>query len=224
LSFNDEQALISLKDDMLINDFVDISYMYRLDINWSKIYIDNTGTIYGNTMEHPDTLFSYKNNKLTLLHTFPDTIPGLFISKMNDIFVCSGGIIYKSKDGGLTFKNVLEYTSPRSCFRHNNSFTEDDEGNMFVGEYISEFVNKKWHFGAYIYYSNNGGDNWQKIDFLWHKGINKHIHLIKWSKNYGGLIMTDGDNKKKMWINKSKNFRDIVLVQRKMEFWMLNLR
>ena len=33
--------------------------------------------------------------------------------------------------------------------------------------------------------------------------MNKHVHILKWSNLIQGLVMTDGDNQKNIWVNRS---------------------
>ena len=54
---------------------------------------------------------------------------------------------------------------------------------------------------ASLYVSKDGGSHWEKTDFLQQQGVNKHIHLVKYSARLKQLFLTDGDNKKQLWRN-----------------------
>jgi hypothetical protein len=41
-----------------------------------------------------------------------------------------------------------------------------------------------------------------------HQGINKHVHVVKYSHLLNQLFVADGDNKKKLWISAPLNVRD----------------
>ena len=84
-----------------------------------------------------------------------------------------------------------------------DAFTETPSGELFIGEYANIWKNNDWVFVGYLYHSKDNGDNWEILDFLKHQNVNKHIHIIKWSNIINGLILSEGDNKKRIWFTKS---------------------
>jgi len=205
MRFN-QAPLLCLENNHL-DDLQSTPFLVKTDVNWFLQFSDND-KIYGTTDDNPNTLYVCINGKLTELFYFTDRILSIFISSKKVIFICTYGKLYRSTDAGYTFSIVLNFSSTQSYFLQ-DSFTENDKGELFVGEYVNAY-NKKWHFGAYLYYSRDNGTNWKKFDFLKQKNINKHIHLVKWNKKLQGLILTDGDNKKKLWYNRSGNYQSIT--------------
>ncbi len=57
---------------------------------------------------------------------------------------------------------------------------------------------------ANIYRSKDDGKSWEKSDFLKRYGVNKHIHLIKYSHILNRVMLADGDNLKKLWMSSSE--------------------
>jgi hypothetical protein len=74
------------------------------------------------------------------------------------------------------------------------------DGTLWIAEYGNVWEKRGWRKLAYLYFSQDGGETWQKSDFLIQKGTNKHVHLIKYSPTFNRLLMADGDNMKKLWI------------------------
>ncbi len=185
--------------------------LVRLPLNWSLSCFDSRGQMLGNTKESPNTLFRLPQGSQEPLPTarFKHEIKGIYISANNHIFVCSGGCLYRSLNKGNTFTRVLTLSTENSYFRHNNTFTERPNGDLFVGEYVCIWQHRKWHCAAYIYFSKDGGQNWQRSTFLQKARINKHIHILKYSHLLKGLVLTDGDNKKKLWYNLSDHLFDV---------------
>jgi hypothetical protein len=135
-------------------------------------------------------------------HTFPAPLQSIYVSRHHDIFVCCQGKIYKSADAGATFRVVLELSHPASYVRHDYGITEDEQGRIFIGEYSNVWSEADgWKNTAWLYWSLNNGDNFSKTDFLQRAGANKHVHLIKFCSNIKKLFLTDGDNKKRLWVN-----------------------
>lgn len=185
------------------------SILNKSPIEWQMLFTTEDGTIYGSLCDKPNTLYVYRDNSLEEIYCFTDRIKGIYVSKASMIFICSSGKIYKS-DQNLQFEMVLELTLNKSYFWPNNGFTENNSGTLFIGEYVVDWTNNKCHFGAYLYYSEDQGETWMRSDFLKRIGVNKHVHIVKWSKLLNSLILADGDNKKKLWINKSKNYDKIA--------------
>ncbi|GAB3278917.1 hypothetical protein GCM10027347_53410 [Larkinella harenae] len=81
--------------------------------------------------------------------------------------------------------------------------TELPDGTLIIGEYGSIWQGNKWQNLAYLYSSTDGGITWEKSDFLIRQGVNKHIHLVKYSPLLKAILLTDGDNKKQLWLKKN---------------------
>ncbi|UCF27880.1 MAG: exo-alpha-sialidase [Chloroflexota bacterium] len=154
---------------------------------------------------YPDDKNIYKSidngKSVTFLQSFPDKVKSIFITSQNSIFVCVKGAVYKSSDSGNSFKKVLELGSPISFFRHNNGMTETPNNTLIIAEYGNIWENNTWRKLAFLYYSFDGGDSWERSEFLIDKGTNKHAHLVKYSIALNKIFMADGDNKKKLWIS-----------------------
>ncbi len=173
-------------------------------VNWSLVFIDSSQNYWGTKYDDESTLYRCTAEGETIASfKFKGTVLGVYISKTDSIFCCANGILYKSSEDKKSFKEVLKFSTSDSYFLI-DAFTESPTGELFVAEYANIFENKKWKFVGYIYYSLNNGDSWKKTDFLKKAGINKHVHLLKWSNIINGLILTDGDNQKNIWMNLSK--------------------
>ena len=170
--------------------------------NWSYS-VENFSSLWGCLFEDETKLYQLiSKEKLVECYQFDNKITGLYIDKLNNIYTCVKGIIYKSKDDGYTFKKVLELSTENSYFLK-DAFTETPSGELFIGEYANIWKNNNWVFVGYLYHSKDNGDNWEILDFLKHQNVNKHIHIIKWSNLINGLILSEGDNKKRIWFTKS---------------------
>jgi hypothetical protein len=98
---------------------------------------------------------------------------------------------------------VLELGSGESFFRHNNGMTETPDRTLIIGEYGNVWEQKGWRKLAYLYFSSDEGETWDRSDFLIEQGANKHVHLVKYSKSLNKLFMADGDNYKRLWVSDS---------------------
>ena len=83
--------------------------------------------------------------------------------------------------------------------------TELPDKTLIIGEYGNVWENNRWRKSAYLYFSVDMGETWEKSDFLIKKGANKHVHIVKYSKLLDKIFVADGDNKKKLWISDSIN-------------------
>ena len=184
----------------------------KADHNWKQLF-KNKGDIYGSLYPHDTDLYKSVDSGKSVIFVkkFPERIKSLFISSQNTIFVCVKGAVYVSSDEGKTFKKTLDMGSQESWFRHNNEMTETPDKTLILGEYGNIWDENGWRKLAFLYYSIDNGESWERSDFLIRKGTNKHVHLVKYSKLLNKLVMADGDNKKKLWIsdtidaNESKN-------------------
>ncbi|MGI0016767.1 MAG: exo-alpha-sialidase, partial [Nitrososphaera sp.] len=91
----------------------------------------------------------------------------------------------------------------------NNGMTETPHRTLIIGEYGNVWDKNGWRKLAYLYFSSDNGETWDKSDFLIKQGINKHVHLVKYSKLLNKLFVADGDNKKKLWVSDSVKSCDV---------------
>lgn len=179
---------------------LDVTHTYH---NWKLLFIGNKGEIFG--CLYPNDRDLYKSldggESIIFLKTFPRSIKSMFISSQNTIFVCVEGTVYKSSDGGASFEESLELSSSESYFKYNNAMTETPGQALVIGEYGNVWDKEGWRKLAYLYFSSDSGETWEKSDFLIRNGINKHVHLVKYSRLLDKILVADGDNKKKLWIS-----------------------
>jgi hypothetical protein len=212
LSFNNAEAIALENEKLASLEFDDRVNQYfgsrglsatRCDHNWKQIYINNNGEIFGSL--YPDDCDLYKSvdggKSVVFVYKFPESIKSLFISSQNTIFVCVQGSMYRSSDNGASFRKTLDLGSPISFFRSNNAMTESPNKELWAGEYGNILEKNGWRKLAYLYHSADDGETWQVSDFLIQKGINKHVHIVKYSKLLNRLMVADGDNYKKLWIS-----------------------
>ncbi|MFC5411472.1 WD40/YVTN/BNR-like repeat-containing protein [Larkinella bovis] len=157
----------------------------------------------GSRFSHPNGLYGSTDHSQSarLIYEFQDPICSLFISRQQAIFVCANGVVYKSDDHGVSFRAVLHFSSSISYFLFNNGMTQLPDDTLVIGEYGSIWLGQTWQNLAFLYYSSDGGNSWEVSDFLIRQGVNKHIHLVKYSPFLQSLLLTDGDNKKQLWMN-----------------------
>lgn len=134
---------------------------------------------------------------------FNQPIQSLYVTEKQHLYACCSGILFRSIDYGYSFQNVLTLSSSNSYFLYNNGLTELPDETLVLGEYGVVRQRNSWQNVAYIYYSTDQGKTWTKSDFLVRDGVNKHVHLVKYSPNLKALLLTDGDNKKQVWMNRS---------------------
>lgn len=150
-----------------------------------------------------------RGKSFIFIKKFPDRIKSIFVSSQNTIFVCIKGAVYKSSDNGTSFRKSLDLSSSESYFRHNNEMTETPSKTLIIGEYGNVWDNNGWRSLAYLYFSSDDGETWERSDFLINKGTNKHVHLVRYSKLFNKIFMADGDNYKKLWVCESSNMPDL---------------
>ena len=169
--------------------------------DWKLLFTSKTGDILGSLCADEKSLYrsSDRGETVQFVHRFPERIKSIFVSRQKVIFVCVKGSLYRSCDAGVSFQKVLQLGSPESFFRHNNAMTETPDGTLLVGEYGNVWEARGWRKLAYVYFSFDGGESWQRSDFLLTKGINKHVHLVKYSQLLDKILVADGDNQKKLW-------------------------
>lgn len=203
IQFLDTDPLYELKHIKQKINIVSSGYtVTNSKYNWSYS-VENFSSLWGCLFEDETKLYQLiSKDKLVECYQFNNKITGLYIDKLNNIYTCVNGIIYKSKDEGCTFNKVLKLSTENSYFLK-DAFTETPTGELFIGEYANIWKNNDWIFVGYLYHSKDHGDNWETLDFLKRQNVNKHIHIIKWSNMINGLILSEGDNKKRIWVTKS---------------------
>ncbi len=203
LKFCNENAELIIDHGIDCLEFISNERFYESPIAFSLAYFDKNNNVWGAGVDEPSKLF-FKNEsgKSTECFEFETIIEGIYIDRKDNIFVCCGGEVFKSSDGGVTFKKVLSFSSAESRFLF-ETITESKNDQILIGEYANIKKENKWIFAGYIYLSADNGETWEKIDFL-KKYINKHIHVLKWVERLKCLILTEGDNKKGIWINRSE--------------------
>ncbi|NOX08344.1 MAG: exo-alpha-sialidase [Gammaproteobacteria bacterium] len=211
LSFCNDDTLFLNGDGLCINDkvsgfFISRGISIRKEVfPWAVMSFDSDNNIIGRLYDDEDGLYKSADDgeSIVLMYRFPGKIKSIFISEKNTIFVCIKGALFRSLDDGMVFEKTLVFSSAESYFLLNNGMTESPDGRLVVGEYASVFKGNGcgWESCAYLYYSDDEGVSWNRSDFLVGKGANKHVHLVRYSNLLGGLIVTDGDNKKRLWIN-----------------------
>ncbi len=220
LKFNNSEALTLENERLNDLDFSGkINHFFRSrelnaassHHNWKLLFINSKNEeIFG--CLYPDDRDLYKSidkgESIIFIKRFPERIKSIFISSQNTIFVCVKGAVYKSSDNGGSFKKSLDLGSSESFFRYNNGMTETPDETLIIGEYGNIWDKAGWRKLAYLYFSSDNGETWEKSDFLIKKGINKHVHLVKYSRLFNKIFMADGDNKKKLWVSDSLNSSD----------------
>ncbi len=176
--------------------------------NWKLLYRNrNDEVIFGCLYPNDRDLYKSADHgqSITFIKRFPEKIKSIFISSQNTLFICILGAVYKSADGGKSFKKSLDLGSSESVFRHNNAMTETPDKTLVIGEYGNVWDKNGWRKLAYLYFSSDEGETWDRSDFLIERGTNKHVHLIKYSKLFKKMFMADGDNYKKLWVSGASN-------------------
>jgi len=164
------------------------------------------GIVFGATHDRPHVLQRADNlsSTTTELFEFNKPIFCVFCSRSNRIFIATKGVVYLSKNGGSHFDPVLQLSDDNSAVWHNHGIDETPQGLIIIAEYASIIdASRTWNFWksvAYIYLTQDQGESWRRIDYLVRNGV-KHVHLVKYSRRFARLIVTDGDKRKQSyWI------------------------
>lgn len=202
--FDESEPLIIKESDVLGNlDFSDSKFKIIRTQNWKVSHRDSKEIIFGCLASEDNILYkSMEDGKsIKKVKEFERGITSIFISQEDVIFVNTWGTLYKSIDEGISFELSLELTYDDSYIFHHNGMTQIPSGVLLIGEYGNVPIDGSWANIANIYASSDLGVTWEKSDFLKKEGINKHVHLIKYSKLLNKIILADGDNKKKLWLS-----------------------
>jgi len=169
---------------------------------WFIIAESADGTIFGATQDRPHVLQRADNlsSTPTELFEFNKSIFCVFISGSNRIFVATLGVVYLSKNGGSHFDPVLKLSDGDSTIWHNHGIDETPR-ELVIGEYGNIINAQTWNFYksvAYLYFSQDDGESWRRVDYLIRDGA-KHVHLVKYSRRFARLLVTDGDKRKRSY-------------------------
>ena len=169
---------------------------------WFIIAESADGIFFGATYDRPhvlqraDDLLSTPSG----LFEFNRPILCVFISSSNRILVATKGVVYLSKNGGSHFDPVLQLSDDDSTVWHNHGIDETPRG-LVIGEYANIIASGAWNFWksvAYLYLSHDDGESWRCFDYLVRNGA-KHVHLVKYSRRFDRLLVTDGDKRKQSY-------------------------
>jgi photosystem II stability/assembly factor-like uncharacterized protein len=146
---------------------------------------------------------------VTPLARFSEQILSVYVSCNGTILVGVLGALYTSLDGGRSFTRTLALSSAESYIRFGKGFTEAPDGTLIIGEYGNISRSGGWLPCAYLYSSADQGITWKKSEFLVAAGVNKHVHFVSYHKSFNCVMLTDGDNKKQLWIGQACGSFDI---------------
>lgn len=178
--------------------------------SWKLLFKKNDKEIFGCLYPDDQDLYSStdKGESVVFVKRFPERIKSIFISSQGVIFVCVKGAVFKSSNYGASFEKALDLGSAESFFRHNNAMAEMPDKTLIIGEYGNIWDKGGWRNLANLYFSFDGGETWQRSEFLKRRGTNKHVHVVHYSKLLNRLLVADGDNYKKLWISDSSDSLD----------------
>ena len=171
---------------------------------WFIITERADGTIFGATHDRPHVLQQAANlsSTPTELFEFHKPIFCVFVSNSNRIFVATKGVVYLSKNGGSHFDPVLQLSHCDSTVWHNHGIDEAPEG-LLIGEYASIIETARtwtfWKSVSYLYFTSDDGESWHRSDGLVRNGA-KHVHLVKYSRRFARMLVTDGDKRKQSYL------------------------
>lgn len=200
--FQDLSGILFLDDRIEIEEILDgwKNIFIHIDkINGKKVY-------YQSLLSDSRRLYKQDlsiSESPCFMALFDDEITCIFVSSKNTVFVCTKGSVYHSNDEGKSFQESLKLSNPNSYILPFTGVTETPFNTIIIGEYGSVWDKQRgrWLKLPYLYYTSTEGEIWKRIDFLLKKGINKHVHIIRYCKFLNKLILTDGDNKKKLWVS-----------------------
>lgn len=181
----------------------DKRYAEPIAIDWKYCFQGVDSVVWGCEYGHDNVLIKTGHQScLETIWSFPANIKSLYVTQ-KAIFVCAGGVLYRSPLANYDFSEVLKLTTSQSYFLFNNGFCELPDGTLLLGEYASIWQDNHWMNLAHLYISKDSGYRWKSSDFLKRQGVNKHIHLVKFSPLLNQVFLTDGDNRKQLWRNET---------------------
>jgi hypothetical protein len=115
-------------------------------IDWKYCTQTSDGVLWGCRFSQLNALFCSQDQSQSaiLVYTFEHPITSLFLTKQDILFVCANGVIYKSDDRGISFRVVLNLSTPISYFLFNNGMTELPDHRLMIGEYGSIWHGRTW--------------------------------------------------------------------------------
>lgn len=176
-----------------------------VSVAWRHFVTDARQTRWGMLVHEPGVLYAHARHEATprRVWTAPGPITSIFISNAQTLFFSSGGVLYRKGQSEEAFTPVLTFSTAISYFLFQHGMTEIPDQALLIGEYGSLWHGRSWQNLAYLYYSTDEGQSWRSTDFLIRNGVNKHIHIVKYSHLLRTVFLTDGDNKKQFWKNTS---------------------
>ncbi|MGE5251977.1 MAG: WD40/YVTN/BNR-like repeat-containing protein [Bacteroidota bacterium] len=170
---------------------------------WKRLFVTDKNQMVGYLDPDDRCLHRSTDGGRTLipLGCLPGRVKSVFVSSRGTVFASVKGAVYRGGEQGKPFVRAIELGSPESFFRHSYAMTETPEGMLIIGEYGNVWEKGGWRKLANLYLSTDDGITWRKSDFLIRKGTNKHVHIVRYSRLLGRILLCDGDNKKKLWIS-----------------------
>jgi len=202
-----ERVSVDQSQCVQLDKYVDDSYIHttthfsihKEETDWVKIVPFLEGNLAVSASDESTLLYIKEGDNDSFKSiNFSAKITNIYVTINEDALISSQGKVYILEK---TWKavQVLSLTHESSTFL-DEAVVEDQFGNILIGEYGNHVENGRFVFMG-ILYTSRDLRNWSKNDFLFHKGVNKHIHCIKfWGDNE--LILTDGDNLKQLWLGK----------------------
>ncbi|MFA6114280.1 MAG: hypothetical protein WC729_09805 [Sphingomonas sp.] len=171
------------------------------------IYVDRSGNRYASFDAAPAELRCSLSDGSSTAFVFESDVMSMFVSSTGMVFVSlKGGLVLRSADRGKSFSPSLQLSHANSWIWFDHGITETGRKELFAGEY-GTVVDRKSGFQcvAFLYCSTDDGASWEVCDFLKREGVNKHVHMVRYCRTIDAVILTDGDNKKQLWIGRPMN-------------------
>jgi hypothetical protein len=171
------------------------------------IHVDRYGNRYACANAALTELHCSLADGSSTVSTFESDIMSVFVSSSGTIFVSlDGGLVVRSSDQAKSFSPSLQLSHENSWIWSDHGITETARNELIVGEY-GTVVDRKSGFRsvAFLYCSIDDGASWEVCDFLKRDGVNKHVHMVRYCRTIDAVILTDGDNKKQLWVGRPVN-------------------
>lgn len=139
------------------------------------------------------SLISWLGNlRLTRVLTGHTELCEIFPLRSGTILTFSGGYIWRSTDGGNTFRQVHELN--HFGIGHGRGvmpqgMAEDDEGGIYYGEYFRNLERG----AVFVYRSLDDGRHW-KVIYQYKPGEIRHIHSLQFDPYTNKVWITTGDS------------------------------